>query len=219
MGADPRERIVASAIEVFAERGKFGARMEEIAARARINKAMLYYYYSSKENLYREVLRTIFTHNFKEIFRAFQRGAKSPGRPEDFLRAVSKAYFRVFSQKPAYTRILIEAVANEPGEVRKIVRFLKEESHIIQPEMVIALFRNRISRGEFRDVDLRQVLVSIIGMNLIYFLARPIAEVLLELDVEDEKAFLKKRQESVVDLLLHGIMRKKSNHGKRKGDA
>jgi AcrR family transcriptional regulator len=212
--ADTREKIIAAATLVFAERGKFGARMEEIAARARVNKAMLYYYYSSKENLYREVLRTILAQNLREVFQAFQREAGRRGKPEDLLELLSRTYYKVFSRRPSYTRILFEAVANEPGEVRKIVRSLKEESDFIHPERVIALFKSRISRGEFRDVDPRQVLVSIIGMNLIYFLARPIAEVILELDVEDEKAFLKEREESVIDLLLHGIMRKKGSHGK-----
>jgi AcrR family transcriptional regulator len=214
---DTKDRIVASAIEVFAARGKFGARMEEIAERARVNKAMLYYYYSSKENLYRESLRTIISRNFTEVFQTFLREAARDGKPEDLIETLSRTYYRVFSRRPTFTRILIEAVANEPGEAQKILRSLKEESDLIHPERVLALFKSRIARGEYRNVDPRQVLVSIIGMNLIYFLARPIAEVLLELDVEDEKAFQKKREESVIDLLLHGIMRKRGRHEKKKG--
>ena len=53
---DPRRRIVAAAAEVFAARGFDGARIEEIAERARINKALLYYHVGDKERLYFAVL-------------------------------------------------------------------------------------------------------------------------------------------------------------------
>src|SRR5688572_10536893 len=54
--ADPHERIVAAAAEVFASRGFDGARIDEIAERAGINKAMLYYHVGDKERLYSAVL-------------------------------------------------------------------------------------------------------------------------------------------------------------------
>src|ERR1700740_3542522 len=52
-------RIVATAEEIFAEQGLAGARMDEIARAAKVNKALLYYYFRSKEELYRFVLETL----------------------------------------------------------------------------------------------------------------------------------------------------------------
>src|SRR6202166_3749788 len=52
-------RIVAAAEEIFAEQGLAGARMDEIARAAKVNKALLYYYFRSKEELYRFVLETL----------------------------------------------------------------------------------------------------------------------------------------------------------------
>src|SRR4026209_2137147 len=55
------DRILAAAAIEFAERGFAGARVDRIARRARVNKAMLYYHFKSKQGLYRTLLRQIFT--------------------------------------------------------------------------------------------------------------------------------------------------------------
>src|SRR5258706_10093359 len=52
-------RIVATAEQIFAEQGLAGARMDEIARAAKVNKALLYYYFRSKEELHRFVLQTL----------------------------------------------------------------------------------------------------------------------------------------------------------------
>src|SRR5882724_6203533 len=52
-------RIVSAAEEIFAEQGLAGARMDEIARAAKVNKALLYYYFRSKEELHRFVLETL----------------------------------------------------------------------------------------------------------------------------------------------------------------
>src|SRR5258708_12286006 len=54
-------RIVSAAEEIFAEQGLAGARMDEIARAAKVNKALLYYYFADKEALHRFVLETLFS--------------------------------------------------------------------------------------------------------------------------------------------------------------
>jgi TetR/AcrR family transcriptional regulator len=201
-----RSRIRAAAIEVFAEKGRFGARMEEIAKRADINKAMLYYYYGSKENLYREVLGAILKSNLHQLFTSVGRELTGIHDPAEMIRLISSTYFRVFSGNPSYTKILFEAVAGEPGEVRQIVSTLKDQSDVIRPERILEILEQGIARKVYRDIDPKQILVSIIGMNLIYFLARPIASVLLDLDDTGQDAFLDGREKSIIEMLLYGVM-------------
>jgi hypothetical protein len=78
------------------------------------------------------------------------------------------------------------------------------------PRKFIDFFEKGIEKGTFRPIDPKQIMISIIGMNMIYFSAKPIAQVLLEVDVKDEKKFLEERQNSIIDLLLYGIMNKRS---------
>lgn len=58
---DTKQKLLEAAVEVFSEKGFDGARVDEIAARAQVNKAMLYYYFDSKEKLLAELVR-----NYKE---------------------------------------------------------------------------------------------------------------------------------------------------------
>ena len=64
---DTKERILTAAIEVFTDKGKYGARMHEIADRADINKAMLHYYFTDKDTLYEKSFEYIFTNLFIRV--------------------------------------------------------------------------------------------------------------------------------------------------------
>ncbi len=55
--SDTKEKILQTAISIFREKGKDGAKMQEIADGAGINKAMLHYYFSSKDQLFQEVFK------------------------------------------------------------------------------------------------------------------------------------------------------------------
>jgi len=55
-----QQKILESATEIFSEKGFDGARVNEIASRANINKAMIYYYFESKENLFAEIIKGFF---------------------------------------------------------------------------------------------------------------------------------------------------------------
>ncbi len=202
-----RDRILHAAVDVFAARGKYGARMEEIASQAGVNKAMLYYYYSSKENLFREVLMFIFSRNFSELINGFEQVVSTTRNFSQRVEALSHLYFNIFSNHVSSTRITLEALAGDPGEVRQVIRALFSESDLIHPEKVFRIFEEGISRGQCRDIDPRQAVISIIGMNLIYFLNGPMAEVILDLDGEDREIFLRERRQSVVDLLLNGVVK------------
>ena len=82
-GPDSRARIVAAATEEFAEHGLAGASVERIARKARLNKAMIYYHFKSKDALYREILRDMFGAVRTRVTAVAASGAS----PEDKLRA------------------------------------------------------------------------------------------------------------------------------------
>ena len=61
-------KIIQAATEVFLEKGKDGARMQEIAQKANINKALLHYYFRSKDKLYEKVFREKVFNFLDELF-------------------------------------------------------------------------------------------------------------------------------------------------------
>ena len=208
---DTKEKIVSAAIELFAEKGKHGARMEHIAARAEINKAMLYYYYSSKDNLFQEVLKTITQKIFQHVFSNVSLAIANDESPMDKVKHIVSAHFDAFSQDINFTKILLHTLANEPHELQSAISSLKGNvggAGIAPIEIFVSIFEEGVLRKEFRDIDPKQVLISIVGMNLVYFIGKPVAEALLNLKVEDDQAFLRERKESIIGLVLHGIVQR-----------
>lgn len=214
---DTKEKIITAAIDIFAEKGKHGAHMEEIAAKAKVNKAMLYYFYTTRENLYREVLAAIIQRIARHICRAMEESSRKTASHVDRMKALVRSHFEAYSQNLSCTKIMLEAMATDLAEVKKAVEIVKttataEEQDLLSSEKFLAHYEDGVSKGVFRKINPKQVLISIVGMNLIYFISQPIAQALLEVDdAEDEKKFLKERQDSVTDLLLYGIMEKRSS--------
>src|SRR6476646_3657793 len=84
-----RDRLIAAAAKEFAARGFDGAKVDRIAARARVNKAMLYYHFRHKAALYREVLRDVFGAAAEAVEAARDRGGDPERQLSAFIAAVA----------------------------------------------------------------------------------------------------------------------------------
>ena len=203
-----REKTISAAIEVFSIKGKHGARMEEIAKEAGVNKSTVYYYFNSKENLYREVLKKIYYEKFRFVFDELQRIQSDGINHIERAKTIIRSFSRAFSENPNYTTIINNALTNEPQDLQFVIRHLKAEYDFIRPEKLVGFFEEGISNKAFRNIDARQTIISIVGVTMIFFIGKPIIEIMLGLDLEDEEVFLNERQESLMDLLLYGIVNK-----------
>lgn len=101
-----RESILESATQVFMEVGFSGARVEEIARRAKANKAMIYYHFGSKQELYRAVLQGLFGDVLAEIHRL--RASDDP--PEKKLRALYTRVVHHFEAKKALPHVILREI-------------------------------------------------------------------------------------------------------------
>ena len=204
---DSRAKILNSATDVFAEKGKHGTHLDEIALRAGVNKAMVYYYYSGKENLYREVLKNVLIDIHGRVKEAVN---KIDVEDKDVVSAIEKvvrSHFRAFSSRPSYPKLIFGALVNEPQDILAVMGEIEEKvCPNISKRGTLSLLERGISERKLRKVDIRQTLISIMGMDMIYLIGKPIANSMLNLDIKNEEAFLKKRQDSIVDLLLYGIV-------------
>ena len=125
-----RSKILESATAVFMEIGFNGARVDEIARRARANKAMIYYHFGSKRGLYRAVLLRLFASVIAEVERL--RESQSP--PEEKLRALYTRIARHFDEQRALPHIMLREIlaggrsmdAEASHALGAIVGFVKE---------------------------------------------------------------------------------------------
>jgi len=196
---NPRNRILDSASEVFAEVGFAGARVDEIAVRAGVNKAMLYYHVGDKRALYTAVL----TRNFDRVRDVIESALTTAGTARDRLEAVITALTNVARAYPDHPRIMLREIASGAAN-------LPPEGLARMLEMVAVvrdLLQEGVSGGEFRPLDPVLTHLTIVGALIFLNATAPIRERAAQLGSDfdfpepqvDVAAFLN-------DMLLDGIV-------------
>lgn len=191
-------RILAAAERIFAEHGLAGARTDEIARAARVNKAMLYYYFDSKERLHRAVFENL----FKQASRMIEAEMPANASARQIILAFVDGYFAFRVAYPSYARLMQQLMMESPEECRRVAREYFRQGY---DELTHAI-RQGISRGEFHRVDAPHMVINILAMIVFYFSGAPVHSVLMGKDALKPQAVAEHKR-AVVDLLEHGLFR------------
>lgn len=197
-----RDRIKQAAAEVFAERGFDGARMQEIADRAGANKAMIYYYFDSKEALF----SAIFTENFSAMLKMFNSVLQVQAvDPQVVIPQLVHLHLDFLSRHPELPRMIIREIHSGNPVVEKLVRTLFSRFsgplQTLREELAVAV-RNR----QLRDVDPLQTVWNLVALNLFIFILRPILVAAFAEQFADPERMLAEREQAIVDLMLYGLV-------------
>jgi TetR/AcrR family transcriptional regulator len=138
-------RILDAAAEVFAEEGFGGARVDEIARRAGVNKAMLYYHVGDKAALY----ATVLARNFARVEAALVPALSLPLPADQRLRRVIAAIVALLPELPHHPRIMLREIASGAADLPDAVVLQMAELMA----MMQALLREGNESGVFRAVD------------------------------------------------------------------
>ena len=143
-----RQEILDVATAAFAEKGLAGARVDEIAARTRTTKRMIYYYFGSKEGLYAAVIERAYG-GIRDAERALQLDALPPG---EAMRRLIESTFDYHHANPAFVRLVAVENIEEARHVRASATIARRNAD------VVATMRQLLERGAgegcFRpDVD------------------------------------------------------------------
>jgi AcrR family transcriptional regulator len=164
--SDARGRIVAAAADVFAARGFEGARIDEIAARAGANKAMLYYHVGDKERLYAAVL----VGSIDRALELLRAATAAPASPPDKLQAILVTLAEFGTSNPEFIPIVLREVAagghNMPDEL-----FARLGSVF---RIVGDVLREGVAAGVFRETDPLLTHVALVGALMYLRASHPI---------------------------------------------
>jgi len=168
--AETRQRILDAALREFAANGLAGARTEAIASAAGVNKALLYYYFDSKEKLYIAALEMI-AERVRDISMAVFLRDASPG--ERVLRSAISHFDRILAQQEFQSLMQQEMVRLHKGETGVLPILIKR---VFEPVMIMfqSMVREGIASGELIQVDWQQMQLSALGANVMYFLSAPV---------------------------------------------
>ena len=196
--SETKERILAAAERVFSEHGYGGARTRQIAEAAGVNVALLHYHFGTKDDLYQAVLRAAQERVAAAIHQALVRDTPPAERVANAIRA----HFDQLSRSPHRARLLMDAILRR----HPLALEIGERAAGTVAVEVLRAVQDGAQGGTFRDgVDLGHTILSVTGLNLIYFAAQPIVEALFPGDAYGPEA-LAARREAVVDLVLHGVL-------------
>jgi TetR/AcrR family transcriptional regulator len=207
--AETRGRILDAALSEFAANGLAGARTEQIATTAGVNKALIYYYFESKEKLYSAALEMVSARVRDRSMAVFLRDA-SPG--ERLLRAALDHFDRILTQREFQSLMQQEMMRMHKGEAGELPILIKR---VFAPmhAMFQSLVREGISSGELIEVDWFQMVLSALGGNVFYFLSAPIWKEILAFEPFDEDA-LRARRVALVDFLGKAIFQDRQQGAK-----
>jgi TetR/AcrR family transcriptional regulator len=197
-GSETRSAILAAAARNFARAGLGGARTEAIAAAAGVNKAMLYYYFKSKDLLYAEVLES----HFKEFHRRAMEVLGEKGSAGSTVLRFVETHFDFISSQRDYPRLFQQMMMTDAQRGARLVRkYLVPVSR----KLFEVVQRGRRT-GEFRRLDSRHVVISLVALNVFYFSTAPVMKMVTRIDPYSA-ANLKHRKDEVLAFVRYGLFR------------
>ena len=204
-----RKAILDAAIREFSTHGLSGARTEAIAESAGANKALLYYYFKSKKDLYAAAIEEVSGKVAEDALAALD-PAYSAG--ERLLRSALNHFDRILTKREFQSLLQQEMVRFHRDEGGSIPMLYQT---VFQPlmEKLQAAIAEGIKKHELCKVDTLQVVYSIFGANVFYFLSAPMMQLALPFNPFDLDA-LRLRRKVAVEFLGNALFVDRT-HGAR----
>ncbi|MFA7543460.1 MAG: TetR/AcrR family transcriptional regulator [Candidatus Cloacimonadaceae bacterium] len=194
-----KERILDAAVKEFLARGFGGARMQSIADKAEINKALLHYHYNNKQKLYEEVLQDQIARLIASLFDLID----SEGDIDEWLMALIRKYLREILKSPGFSRfILWELNSGQkfmPALFKQVLQQKGKEGNF-----VLQIVERRLAAG-YKACDPVQFLLNVLSLCIYPVLAQPILVQVLGADVFQNPDFALRREEEIFNFVKYGI--------------
>ncbi len=196
---ESRAKILAAAEHAFARDGLAGARTDEIAAEAGVNKALLYYYFHSKEAIYEAVLET----QLREFNERALAILNAPGSPRARLLQYVELQFDFISRKHRHAGLFQQLMMKGGKPAEKLFRkYIAPRSEAMQK-----LLERGMRDGEFRKASPFHTAISLVALVVFYFSAAPILQLIGEADPYSARS-LKQRKQEVLEFIRHALFTK-----------
>ena len=194
------QKIIKAAVNVFMEKGKDGARMQEIADQAGINKALLHYYFRSKEKLFYKVFHLEIPKVVASIFEAYEETDDF----QIFLKSFIDKYIDNIYPRKNLIRFVLWVGEKSKIEIAGI--FLDSfKKHGFKKNPVVIKIEKAIESGQIKPVDPSNFAMSLIGMCIFPIIAGPLTEKMFPGTKVNDKKYIENRKNEIFNLIWNGI--------------
>lgn len=192
------EKIFEAATDVFLEKGMDGARMQEIAERAGINKALLHYYYRTKDRLFDAVFALIANQMFKKLTPVFDEKLSL----EEKIRLFFKEHIAFLKKNPRLPIFILYEINRNPERIKKIINSLNVKNMWL---IIETQHKDELKKYNITQENIPQLMTSIAALSIFPFAAKPIISAILGEIGADYNDYLEKRKDFVADFTIRAI--------------
>jgi len=192
-----RDRILGAAKKVFQSKGMAGARMQDIADEAGINKALLHYYFSSKAKLFEVIFKEAFSQFFPKINAAID--ADIP--LEDKIRFFCSEYIDMMKQNPFLPLFVLYEMNSRPKQ------FAKEMWHNRQSPLqrFTIQIEKEVKKKNIRAVNPTELFINMLSMLVFPFVGKPLWMAASGMDELAFNQFMEERKTSIPNFIIESL--------------
>lgn len=189
--------ILEAAQRIFQIKGMEGARMQEIADEAGINKALLHYYYRSKQLLFEAVFKSAFSLLAPQLNKALNDDSSLFDKIKNF----SANYISFVVKHPYLPNFIIQELNRNPEFVVKLIAE--------KPFPSFDKFKNQIQEnieaGIIKPINTEQLFINLMSLTVFPFIAAPLLKGFLDIDDENYKQLIENRKTEVATFIINSI--------------
>lgn len=194
---ETEKQILEAARKIFLDKGFDGATMQMIASEAGINKALVHYYFRSKDRLFEGVFIEAFGQMVPNLMKIFASEASF----DEKIRTFVYAYISALQKYPQIPLFILHEIHRNPGRIIEMIR-----STGMNPDFVNSIIQNEINKGTIRDIDPMQLITNMLALCIFPFAARPLIQgFIFNNNEEAYSQFLENRKREAADFILNAI--------------
>jgi TetR/AcrR family transcriptional regulator len=202
---DTEQRILDAAHAVFLRRGTAGARMQEIADEAGVNKALLHYYFRSKERLSEAVFQRVAMRLFPPLFQIMGSESSIP----DKVRRFVVLELETLAASPFVPSYLIGEITQHPERVAQLVRAatgieIGGAAPRVRDQLQLQIDRE-VAAGTMRPIRAEHFLVNLLALCIFPFAARPLIGAALGMGDDGFRGFIEQRKTELPEFFLNAL--------------
>lgn len=190
-------KILKAAQDVFIEKGMSGTRMQEIADKAGINKALLHYYYRTKEKLFLSVFRvaiSVFIPKVEKIILSEETFFNK-------IRIFVKEYGKILYKNQFLPLFILHEIKRNPDAL-----FKEFKATGINPTMFLEMIQKEVDEDTIKPIDPKQLIINMLAMIIFPIAAKPMFQrVFFENDKKVYDEMLKRRLDEVPEFIINAI--------------
>lgn len=205
MVSTTEERILEAAKKVFHSKGYDGARMQEIADEAGVNKSLVHYYYRSKDNLFQAVFEDAFARLIARVNEIFFSDLAFTVKIETFI----SYYVSFLSQNSYLPLFILNGLYERPQQIRRIM----EKNHL-SPELLMDQIRKQVREEMGPDIDPFHIYINVLALSIFPVIAKPLIQGIFGISNDQMSVFYEERKSVVPEFILNALKGYENNPGK-----